>query len=102
MAWEYETREKERLLVFKIQWRHDKTSQDSFTFVCVFFPQYSAMKIPGQGTQASHTILKGFHVVVLTVTSVTVILLLPSSTVLDKHKIVKEEGERGKDAYAGS
>lgn len=76
-----------------------KTPSPLFVF---FSPQYSAMKIPGQGTQASHTILKGFHVVVLTVTSVTVILLLPSSTVLHKHKIVKEEGERGKDAHAGS
>lgn len=50
MAWAYETREKERLLVFKIQWRYVNIFQDSFTFM--FFPHFS-MTIPGQATHTS-------------------------------------------------
>lgn len=65
----------------------------------VFFPQYSALTISGQATQTSHTILKGFRV--LTVITATVILLLPSSTLLHKDKTRREEGQSGKDGHAG-
>lgn len=65
----------------------------------MFFPQYSTMMIPGQATHASHTTLKGFHVVVLTLTS-DCDSLLPSSTVLHKQKTLREEGESDKDGHA--
>lgn len=66
----------------------------------MFFLHYSAMTTPGQATHASHTILKVFHVTVLTV-ALTVIPLLPSSSVLHKHKTVRQEGESDKDGHTG-